>query len=125
MLNNYHFRFGFSRVTSERSAEMKDLTYIKLVDLDKSTCNKIVLEQSSENCVRAFECPHHIIVNLIKIIGEVIRQSRANEDPAELLKQSFQKDSNETPKLLQGYHEDLMKTLLTIKEEIRDIKSKL
>ena len=120
-----YLRFGFSRVTSDKSAEMKDLTYIKLVDLDKSSCNKIILEHSSENCVKAFECPHHIIVGLIKIISEVIRQARDKEDPAnELIKQNIPKEDN-TPKLLEEYHEDLMKTLKGIKEEILELKSKL
>ena len=98
---------------------MKDLTYIKLADLDKSTCNKIVIEHPSVGFQRFFECPHHIIVNVIKIVGEVIKQKRLNEGPPAL------QQANDTQKILEDHHQELLKTLMNIKEEIREIKSKI
>ena len=113
------FRFAFSRVTSDKTAEMIDITYIRIADLDKSRCNKIIMEHSSEGYVNDFECPHHIIKCLIRIVGEFIRQARLDEEPAVLQKPVDNK------KLLEEYHEGLMKELMNIKEEIKELKSKL
>ena len=95
---------------------MKDITYIKLVDLDKSTCNKIVQECSSEHYINAFCCPHHIIADVIKIVGEYIRQARFNEETPVLQK------STETKMILEKYHENLLNELMSIKDEIRHLK---
>ena len=107
------FRFGFSRVTSDKTAAMKDITYIKIVDYDRSTANKIVMEYSQpEGNGKTFECPHHIIVGVIKVVGEFIRQARFREDPPALQKPT------DTKKLLEEYHEKLMKELTDIRQEI-------
>jgi hypothetical protein len=97
---------------------MKELTFIKLVDLDKSPCNKIVVEKSLNEDIKFFECPHHIVVGVIRIVSEVIRQARFEEEPAALQK------SVDTVKVLEQYHESLMKELTSIKDEIRDLKLK-
>ena len=114
---NIFFRFGFSRVTNERTAEMRDLLYIKLVDLDNSCCNRIVHEQSAN--IDSFVCPHHIIVGVIKIVGEFIRQVREGEESAAL------KKSVDTEKLLEEHKKALMKELLALKSDINEIKSKI
>ena len=98
---------------------MKELTFIKLVDLDKSTCNKIVREKSLEDDIKYFECPHHIIVGVIRIVSEFIRQARFEEEPAVLQKPV------DTVKVLEEYHQSLMKELTSIKDEIRDLKLKI
>ena len=96
---------------------MRDLLYIKLVDLDNSCCNRIVHEQSSNN--DSFVCPHHIIVGVIKIVGEFIRQAREGEESAAL------KKSVDTEKLLEEHKQALMKELLALKSDINEIKSKI
>ena len=98
---------------------MKEITYIKLVDLDQSTCNKIVIERSSDEYMKFFECPHHIIVGVLKVVSEFIRQARYDEELAALQK------SVDTGKVLEEYHESLMKELTSIKEEIRELKLKV
>lgn len=96
---------------------MKDITYIKIVDFDRSAANKIVMEYSRpEENGKPFECPHHIIVGVIKVVGEFIRQARFREDPAALQKPI------DTTKLLEEYHEKLMKELTNIRQEIKAIK---
>ena len=98
---------------------MEDLTYVKLVDLDRSTCNKIIIEHPSEGYLRFIECPHHIIVNVIKVVAEVIKQQKLGEENPVL------QQTNDTRKILEEYHKDLMKTLTNIKNEITEIKSKI
>ena len=96
---------------------MRDLLYIKLVDLDSSCCNQIVHEKSEK--VDSFVCPHHIIVGVIKIVGEFIRQSREGEESAAL------KKSVDTGKLLEEHKQALMKELMELKSDINEIKSKI
>ena len=98
---------------------MKELTFIKLVDLDKSPCNKIVREKSLGDDIKFFECPHHIIVGVIRVISEFIRQAKFDEEPAVLQKPV------DTVKVLEEYHQSLIKELTSIKEEIRDLKLKI
>ena len=109
-------RFGFSRITSEKTAEMKHIVMIKLVDLDNSPCNRIVFENCEEGKGDSFQCPHHIIVGLIKIVGEIVRLSRSNEEPEILQK------ATDTVKLLENHHQEFMKELSAIREEIRTMK---
>ena len=97
---------------------MKNIIRIKLVDLDSSPCNRIVLEDCEENNQETFECPHHIIVGLIKIVGEVVRLARTNEEP-EILQQA-----TDTAKLLENQHQEFMRELQAIKYEIKSLKSK-
>ena len=112
-LNHYFsFRFGFSRITSEKTAQMKELTFIKLVDLDKSCCNKIVIEKPLDDDITYIECPHHIIIGVIRVVSEFIRQARFDEEPAALQKPV------DTTKVLEEYHEILMKEIRSIKDEI-------
>ena len=96
---------------------MRDLLYIKLVDLDNSCSNRIVHEKSANN--DSFACPHHIIVGVIKIVGEFIRQAREGEESAAL------KKSVDTGKLLEEHKQALMKELLALKSDINEIKSKI
>ena len=110
-------RFGFSRVTSDKSADMKHIVYTKIVDLDKSPCNQIVLENSELNDQESFECPHHIIVGLIKIVGEMVRLAINDEEPEVLQKK------NDTEKLLEIHHKEFMKELQEIKKEIESLKT--
>ena len=110
-------RFGFSRVTSDKSADMKHIVYTKIVDLDKSPCNQIVLENSELNDQESFECPHHIIVGLIKIVGEMVRLAINDEEPEVLQKK------NDTEKLLEIHHKEFMKELQEIKKEIECLKT--
>ena len=91
---------------------MRDLIYIRLVDLDKSMSNKIVIEESTKS--KSFECPHHIIVGMIKIVGEFIKQRKNNEEPSILQKKV------DTEQLLESHKDDIMKALLKIKEEIKE-----
>ena len=97
---------------------MKNIIRIKLVDLDSSPCNRIVLEDCEENNQESFECPHHIIAGLIKIVGEVVRLARTSEEP-EILQQA-----TDTVKLLEKQHQEFMKELEAIKDEIRSLKLK-
>ena len=97
---------------------MKNIIRIKLVDLDSSPCNRIVLEKCEENTQETFECPHHIIVGLIKIVGELVRLARTNEEP-EILQQA-----TDTVKLLENQHQEFMRELKAIKDEIKSLKSK-
>ena len=92
---------------------------IKIVDLDRSPSNKIVTEFSYEGCVKMFECPHHIIVGIIKIIGEVVRQARLNEQPSVLQKKV------DTGKIIEDLKQYLMKEFIDIKNEIQEIKMKM
>ena len=91
---------------------MRDLIYIRLVDLDKSTSNKIVIEESTKS--NSFECPHHIIVGMIKIVGEFIKQRKNNEEPSILQKKV------DTEQLLEIHKDHIIKELLKIKEEIKE-----
>ena len=97
---------------------MKDITYIKVADLDKSTSNKVIMEDSTQGSSGGFECPHHIIVGVIKVIEEFIRQARFSEDPAVLQKAA----ATDTKKLLEEYHDKLMKELADIRQEIQNSK---
>ena len=110
-------RFGFSRITSDKSADMKHIVYTKIVDLDKSPCNQIVLENSELNDQKSFECPHHIIVGLIKIVGEIVRLQINDEEPEVLQKKI------DTEKLLDVHHKEFMKELQEIKKEIECLKA--
>ena len=110
-------RFGFSRITSDKSADMKHIVYTKIVDLDKSPCNQIVLENSELNDQQSFECPHHIIVGLIKIVGEMVRLQINDEEPEVLQKKT------DTEKLLEIHHKEFMKELQEIKKEIECLKT--
>ena len=91
---------------------MRDLIYIRLVDLDKSMSNKIVIEESTKS--KSFECPHHIIVGIIKIVGEFIKQRKNNEEPSILQKKV------DTEQLLESHKDYIMKALIKIKEELRE-----
>ena len=95
---------------------MKHVQMIKLVDLDNSPCNRIVLENCEESKVDSFQCPHHIIVGLIKIVGEIVRLERNNEEPEVLQK------ATDTMKVLENHHQEFMKELSAIREEIKNIK---
>ena len=95
---------------------MKHIIYIKVVDLDKSPCNQIVLENSQQNDFKSFECPHHIIVGLIKIVGEIVRLQINDEEPAVLQK------TTDTERLLEVQHQEFMKELLEIKQDIKSLK---
>ena len=110
-------RFGFSRVTSDKSADMKHIVYTKIVDLDKSPCNQIVLENSEISNQESFECPHHIIVGLIKIVGEIVRLQLNDEEPEVLQKKA------DPEKLLEVHHKKFMKELQEIKKEIQCLKT--
>ena len=66
-----------------------------------------------------FECPHHIIVGIIKIIGEVVRQARLNEQPSVLQKKV------DTGKIIEDLKQYLMKEFIDIKNEIQEIKMKM
>ena len=96
---------------------MKHIVYTKLVDLDKSPCNQIVLENSELNNQESFECPHHIIVGLIKIVGEMVRLKINDEEPEVLQKK------NDTEKVLEAHHKEFMKELREIKKEIECLKT--
>ena len=112
-------RFGFSRVTSDKTAEWKDVTLLKIADLDRSPSNKIVSELSSGTSVNSMECPHHIVVGAIKIIGQVIRQAKLGEQPAALQKPI------ETEKILDDLKQNLTEQLADIKNDMQQIKLKL
>ena len=91
---------------------MRDLIYIRLVDLDKSMSNKIVIEESTKS--KSFECPYHIIAGIIKIVGEFIKQRKNNEEHSILQKKV------DTEQLLESHQDHIMKALLKIKEEIKE-----
>ena len=57
-----------------KKIKMKEVAYIKLVDLEPSPCNQIVVEDSVADKTMLLECPHHIIGNVIKIVGDQIKQ---------------------------------------------------
>ena len=96
---------------------MKHIVYAMIVDLDRSPCNQIVLENSELNDQKSFECPHHIIVGLIKIVGEMVRLQINDEEPEILQK----KTDNE--KLLEVHHKEFMKELQKIRREMECLKT--
>ena len=59
-------RFAFSRVTSENTCLMKDITYLELVDVDPSPMNRIVniCYPKKKEFLR---CPHHIITRIANV----------------------------------------------------------
>ena len=96
---------------------MKNIILVKVVDLDKSPCNKIVIDNGEENDIKSFECPHHIVMGLIKIVGEIVQRARYNEEP-EILQ-----NKTNTESLLEAHHKEFMKELQEIKEEIKNLKA--
>ena len=65
------------------------------------------------------ECPHHIIVNVIKIIGDQIKQKKFNEEPPAL------QQTKDTQKLVKEQHQEMITIINTIKEEMNEIKLKV
>ena len=98
---------------------MKELAYIKLVDLERSPCNQIIIEDPAEDKKVLLECPHHIIVNVIKIVGDQIRQRKLNEEPPAL------QQTKDTQKLVKEQHQEMITIINAIKEEINEIKLKV
>ena len=98
---------------------MKEVAYVKLVDLEPSPCNQIVVEDSAEDNTMLLECPHHIIVNVIKIVGDQIKQKKFNEEPLAL------QQTKDTQKLVKEQHQEMITIINTIKEEMNEIKLKV
>ena len=98
---------------------MKEVAYIKLVDLEPSPCNQIVIEDPAADNTMLLECPHHIIGNVIKIVGDQIKQNKFNEEPPAL------QQTKDTEKLVKEQHQEMITIINAIKEEINEIKLKL
>ena len=108
-------RFGFSRVTSLKTSNMQEFTYITLADLDRSGSNRVVTEIPSEGYLKCFECPHHVIVKVIKIFREVIEQHKLRTGPAVL------QNANNIQAILERNHEEVIKNLTSVKTQISEI----
>ena len=68
------FRFAFARVTSVNTCLMKDITFLELVDLDRSPDNRIVSIYYPDR-KEYLPCPHHIVTKIASV-------SRANINEA-------------------------------------------
>ena len=64
---------------------MEEITYLDIVDLDESVGNRLVTE-SGKDSKRFWNCPHHIVEKVIKIIDEQIDIQKYQEEPKALQK---------------------------------------
>ena len=118
VISYFRFRFGFARVTSEKTVEAKEFTYLKIVDMDPSPCNIIVTETYPDK--KTYQvCPHHIVKDTIKILKGQIEQ-RVNKEDHPTLQQA-----EDAQKILKRQHQEVMAAINAMKEEINEIKSKM
>ena len=96
---------------------VKELFFVKIVDLDQSPCNKIVRECSPDK-PRSWECPHHIVTSIIKIVHEELRRIKLDEESPALQQRT------DMQKLIKNQHQELLAAICSMKEEIREIKAK-
>lgn len=96
----------------------KEFTYLMIVDLDKSPCNRIVTASYPDKA-KCFVSPHHIVVNVIKILEQQIRQNKLNEEPEAL------QQTRDTQNIIKDQHREIMTVINDMKEQIKEIKSKI
>ena len=75
------------RLTNDKTSTFTDVIYLDLVDLDKNPSNCIILEKqltaaggdgnSGGHKSTYYDCPHHIVSEVARIIKEEIRCVRA------------------------------------------------
>ena len=103
-------------MTNKKTQTMEEFTYLKITDLDHSPANQLVTETLPDRKT-FFKCPHHIVANVIKLVGEQIkRQLRKEEPPA------IRQAQNDTCKMLQMQQEKLIGMMIELKQQISEIK---
>ena len=90
---------------------MEEITYLDIVDLDESVGNKLVTE-SGKDSKKFWNCPHHIVEKVIKIIDEQIDIQKYQEEP-----KALQKAKNDI-KTLEIQQEKIINLISDLKNEI-------